>query len=55
MTEPDVLFFPPLEILEAMAKQFEQASGTSGLLMAGTDRLMDHLLVNPPFSIWDAV
>jgi hypothetical protein len=37
-----------------MAKQFEPAAGTSGLLMAGINRLMDPLLVNPPFSILDA-
>jgi hypothetical protein len=54
VAEPDPLFFPPGEILEAIAKQVDPAAGTSWLLLAGLERLMDPLLVNPPFSIWDA-
>jgi hypothetical protein len=54
MTESDLLFFPPAGILEAMAKQVDPAVGTSGLLMAGIERLKDPLLVNPPFSLRDA-
>ena len=54
MAEPDHLFFPPGEILEAIAKQVDPAAGTSGLLLAGIERLMDPLLVNPPFCIRDA-
>jgi hypothetical protein len=41
VAEPDPLFFPPGEILEAIAKQDEPAAGTSGLLLAGLERLMD--------------
>jgi hypothetical protein len=54
VAEPDPLFFPPGEILEAIAKQVDPAAGTSGLLLAGLERLMDPLLVNPPFSSRDA-
>jgi hypothetical protein len=54
VAELDPLYFPPGEILEAIAKQDDPAAGTSGLLLAGLERLMDPLLVNPPFSIWDA-
>ena len=34
--------------------QVDPAAGTSGLLLAGLERLMDPLLVIPPFFIWDA-
>jgi hypothetical protein len=40
VAEPDPLFFPPGEILEAIAKQVDPAAGTSGLLLAGLERLM---------------
>ena len=54
MSEIDLVFFPSGEILEAIAKQVDPAAGTSGLLLAGIERLMDPLLVNPPFSSRDA-
>jgi hypothetical protein len=53
MSEPDLVFFPPGKILEAIAKQVDPAAGTSGLLLAGIGRFMDPLLVNPPFSSGD--
>ena len=54
MSEPDLVFFTPAVILEAIAKQVDPAAGTSGLLLEGMERLMDPLLVNPPFSSRDA-
>jgi hypothetical protein len=54
LTEPGLLFFPPPEILDAIAQQVDPAAGTSGLLMAAMERLKDPLLVNPPFSLRDA-
>ena len=54
LTEPGLLFFPPPEILDAIAQRVDPAAGTSGLLMAALERLKDPLLVNPPFSLQDA-
>jgi hypothetical protein len=45
------LFFPPPEILEAIAEQIEPAAGTAGMLLAARYVLNDPSLVNPPFRL----
>jgi hypothetical protein len=47
------LFFPPLEILEAISVQIEPAAGTAGMLIAASELLNNPFLVNPPFCLRD--
>jgi len=51
MAEDTALFFPPVEILEALGEPVEPAAGTTGLLMAAMSSLRDPLLSNPPFAL----
>lgn len=43
------LFFPPLEILEAISEPIEPAAGTAGMLLAARGVLNEPSLLNPPF------
>lgn len=50
LTQSGPLFFPPSEILEAIARKEDPAAGTGRLLIAAMERLKDPELANPPFS-----